>query len=265
MEITTNTSADNQYQVDLSVFHGPLDLLLYLINKDELDIYDIPIARITRQYLDYIELMQTLNLEIAGEFILMAATLIRIKARMLLPSNPEEVDEPDPREELIMALIEYKKYKEAGEILREKAIIEERNIVPPSPVGEIKTRVDLETGTSLFDLLRAFKDVIEARHDQEGYHIRGEEIGIADRIEFVLSLLRQREGATFPELFADIPRKIVAVVTFLALLELCRTRRISVSQSKPFAELRVYRGERFEAPREALDMIDEPAVLEEVK
>jgi segregation and condensation protein A len=264
MENTASTQSNDQYRVDLNVFHGPLDLLLYLINKDELDIYDIPIARITRQYLDYIDLMQNLNLEIAGEFILMAATLIRIKTRMLLPSNPEETDEQDPREELIMALIEYKKYKEAGEILREKALIEERNIAPPSPVGQIKTRVDLEPGTSLFDLLRAFKEVMEARHDQDGYQIQGEEIGLSDRIEFVLTLLKQHEVATFPELFADIPRKIVAVVTFLALLELCRTRRISVSQSKPFAELRVYRGERFDAPREAVDMIGEQAVLEEV-
>jgi len=264
MDTTAPLQNDDQYRVDLNVFHGPLDLLLYLINKDELDIYDIPIARITRQYLDYIDLMQTLNLEVAGEFILMAATLIRIKTRLLLPSNPEETDEQDPREELIMALIEYKKYKEAGEILREKALIEERNIVPPSPVGPIKTRVDLEPGTSLFDLLRAFKDVMEARHDQDSYQIRGEEIGLSDRIEFVLALLKQHDVATFPELFADIPRKIVAVVTFLALLELCRTRRITVSQSKPFAELRIYRGERFGAPREAVDLIGEQVVLEEV-
>ncbi len=131
---TINPPADDN-RVDLAVFHGPLDLLLYLIRKEEVDIYDIPIAKITRQYLKYIELMTTLNLEMAGEFILMAATLIRIKTRMLLPRGESDADEPDPREELIWALIEYKKYKEAGEILREKALLEERNYIPPSPVS----------------------------------------------------------------------------------------------------------------------------------
>ena len=263
MEQTPATNAD-QYRVDLSVFNGPLDLLLYLINKDELDIYDIPIAKITRQYLDYINLIQTLNLEIAGEFILMAATLIRIKTRMLLPTNPDDGEEPDPREELIMALIEYKKYREAGDILREKAIIEERNIVPPSPIGKIKTQVELEPGTSFFDLLRAFKEVMESNRDQDFYRIRGEEIGLSERIQFILSFLRKREMTTFQDLFADIPRRIVAVVTFLAILELCRTRRITVMQSKPFSELRVYRGERFDSPQEAVDLVEERPVPEEV-
>ena len=127
-----NNSAD--YQVDLAVFHGPLDLLLYLIKKEEVDIYDIPIAKITRKYLKYVEMMTSLDLEIAGDFILMAATLIRIKTRLLLPRDTENEDEHDPREELIMALIEYKKYKEAGEILKDKALLEEQNFVPTSPI-----------------------------------------------------------------------------------------------------------------------------------
>src|SRR5574341_307785 len=105
----------NQYLVNLPLFQGPLDLLLYLINKEEIDIYDIPIAKITRQYLEYVELLETFDLELAGEYILMAASLIRLKTRMLLPHDPEEAEEEDPRQELMLALIEYRKYKEAGD------------------------------------------------------------------------------------------------------------------------------------------------------
>ncbi len=249
MEATTNNQA-SQYQVDLPAFSGPLDLLLYLIRKEEVNIYDIPISRITKQYLKYIELMQELNLEVAGEFVLMAATLIRIKARLLLPRDENEPDEVDPRDELIMALIEYKKYREAGEILKEKALIEERNFVPPSPVERIKGRVDIYMETTLFDLLAAFQDVITARHDDAIHQVATEPVSIEERIAVILQLLQQREFASFVELFADIPRKIVAIVTFIAVLELVRTHRIRVHQLVPFGEVRVYRGELFSVPIE---------------
>ncbi len=247
---------NGDYRVDLSVFQGPLDLLLYLIKKEEVDIYDIPIARITSQYLKYVELMTSLNLEVAGEFILMAATLIRIKTRMLLPRGEKDADEPDPREELIWALIEYKKYKEAGEILREKALLEERNYIPPSPVGKIQGKTDWLPDTDLFDLLTAFKEVISARRDEAVHQITPDEVSIEDRMKYIVTCLKQKEFYTFHELFADIPTKIVAVVTFIALLELARTRWISMYQSRPYAELRVYRGEAFERERQELDIID---------
>ncbi|MFQ5499411.1 MAG: segregation and condensation protein A, partial [Candidatus Zixiibacteriota bacterium] len=244
MNIVVNpTSGD--YRVGLEVFHGPLDLLLYLINKDELDVYDIPIARITREYLQYVDLMTTLNLEVAGEFILMAATLIRIKTRMLLPQADGDDNEHDPREELILALIEYRKFREAGEILRERAIIEERNFTPPSPLGDMKTRVDLSPGTSLFDLLTAFRDLLEARRDEVFHNVDSENLSVEDRVRAILAYMAIKDGATFVELFADVGTRIAAVVTFIALLELCRTRRISLAQSRPFAEMRVYRGNRF--------------------
>lgn len=254
----TEASQGQDYRVELPVFSGPLDLLLYLIKKEEVDIYDIPIARITRQYLKYIELMQELNLEIAGEFVLMAATLIHIKARLLLPRDEDSEDEQDPREELIMALIEYKKYREAGEILREKALFEERHFVPELPVGEVETRVDLSPGQTLFDLVTAFKEVLEARRDEEFHRVDTEEASIEDRIAYVMTFLKQREFATFRELFADIPRRIVAVVTFIALLELTRSRRVLIQQSRAFSELRVYRGDHFQAPRQSVDIIDFP-------
>jgi segregation and condensation protein A len=262
MDATFNQQA-GEYRVDLAVFQGPLDLLLYLIQKEEVDIYDIPIAKITGEYLKYVELMTTLNLEVAGEFILMAATLIRIKTKMLLPRTTDDLEEPDPREELIMALIEYKKYKEAGEILREKALLEERNYVPP-PVGQTNGTVHLSETTTLFDLLTAFRDLLKNQPIETFHEVSAEEISIEDRIAHVMRLLREKESAMFNELFADCPVKIVAVVTFIALLELARVRRVTICQSQPFAQLRVYRGEDFDAPRQAIDIVDYTKIEEQV-
>ncbi|TET94736.1 MAG: hypothetical protein E3J26_04025 [Candidatus Zixiibacteriota bacterium] len=260
---TINPLTDDN-RVDLAVFHGPLDLLLYLIRKEEVDIYDIPIAKITRQYLKYIELMTTLNLEMAGEFILMAATLIRIKTRMLLPRGESDADEPDPREELIWALIEYKKYKEAGEILREKALLEERNYIPPSPVGKTDGKVDWRPDTTLFDLLTAFKEVMSTQRDEVFHEVSTEEVSVQDRIRHIMHQLREKEFSTFNELFADLPVKVVAVVTFIALLELARTRRVAIDQSRPFAELRVYRGKTFETGQQAVELLDYSEIENEV-
>ena len=256
--------SDGGYKVDLAVFQGPMDLLLFLIKKEEVDIDEIPVSKITQQYLQYIEMMQTLNLEIAGDYILMAATLIRIKTKLLLPRDEDNPDEVDPREELVMALMEYKKYKEAGDILKEKALLEERNYVPPSPVEKIKGRIDFEPATGLFDLLQAFKEVLESRSEETLHEVIPEEISIEDRIRFVLKTLRDKEFATFTELFADIPRKIVAVVTFIALLELARAKRVSMHQSGPFAELRIYRGTRFDDDTQTIDLIDYNEITREV-
>ena len=253
---TAAETITTDYKVDLEVFSGPLDLLLYLIRKEEVDIYDIPIARITSQYLRYINLMQTLNLEVAGEFVLMAATLIRIKTRLLLPRDESEPEEEDPRDELIMALVEYKKYKETGEMLREKALLEEQNYIPPSPVGRIDGRVDLTPATTLFDLLTAFREVMAVSREELVHEVVPEEISIEDRIAAIMTHLQTDESATFVELFADLPRRIIAVVTFIAILELARTRRIRIMQAMPFSELRVYRGEFFHTTQLPTDLID---------
>ncbi len=256
---------DSNYLVDITIFQGPLDLLLYLIRKEEVDIYDIPVSKVTRQYLQYLEMMNTLNLEIAGDYIFMAATLIRIKSRMLLPRDESDTEEMDPREELVMALMEYKKYKEAGEIFREQAVMEERNFVPPSPVGSFKGKVDLTPSTTIFDLLTVFKEVLEGRTEEIVHHVDVEEISIEDRIQYVMNYLSANEFATFIDLFNDMPKKIVAVVTFIAILELTRSRRITIRQSFPFEELRVYRGEDFDKPIKAIDLVDVKGVLEEVE
>ncbi len=249
--------AKKNYSVNLEVFHGPLDLMLYLIKKDEIDIYDIPIARVTEQYMQYIEMMKTLNLELAGEYILMAATLIRIKTKLLLPPTEGEAEEPDPREELVAALLEYKKFKEVSEILREKRILEERVFVPPPIDGDNgdREKIVLSASTTLFDMLTAFKEVIERAEQEKMLELTAEEITIEDRVTRIMDLLADKESATFQELFADVPRKIIAITTLLAILELIRLRRITVRQSLPFSELRVYRGEQFDNPRTAIEFI----------
>lgn len=228
------------YEVKLEKFEGPLDLLLYLIKKDEIDIYDIPIARITRQYLEYVEMMQMLNLDIAGEFILMAATLINIKSRMLLPRNEEE-EADDPREALIMALLEYEKYKKAALNMREQEEVERRFMK-----REDFSYLDLspeETFTleaTIFDLMKAFKEAME-NLEREAYHsVKVEEVHIEDRIARIEKILSAKEYATFRELFADNPTRLVLVVTLLAILELIKANRLRVRQAVAFGEIRVY-------------------------
>ncbi len=262
---TTLEPQTQDYRVDLGVFSGPMDLLLYLIKKEEVDIYDIPLSRITQQYLTYLDMMRTLNLEVAGEFILMAATLIRIKAKLLLPRDESEPEEEDPREELILALIEYKKFKEAGDILKDRALIEEQNVVPPPLPSKAQTRVDISAATTLFDLLTAFKDVMSTRHVEPVHEVVPEEITIEERIEAVLLALQNKEWATFTELFDAYQKRMIAVVTFIAILELARTRRIMVMQSRPFSELRIYRGELYHLPRPTEGLIENLAVMEQVE
>ena len=254
-EAILDNRTDN-YRVNIEVFNGPLDLLLHLIKVEEVDIYDIPISKITSQYLHYIDMMKNLDLEVAGDFILMAATLIRIKTRLLLPQDETDEDEPDPREELIMALVEYKKYKEAGEILGERARIEEHYVIPPSPVGEIQGVVDLQPMTSLYELIMAFSDVLATRPVQDVHEVNAQRVTIEQRMLHVVQLLRQQDSATFLDLFSDTPRKIVAVVTFVALLELARTHRIRIYQAVPFSEVRIYPGDQINAPLREIDLID---------
>lgn len=239
------TTATLDYAVDLEVFQGPMDLLLYLIRKDEIDIYDIPIAKITAQYMKYVEMLKLLNLENAGEYILMAATLIRIKAQMLLPHDPGDEDELDPREELTRALLEYRKYKEAAEILEEKRDFEGRLTPVTFPVNG-HARSDLVLAdTTLYDLLTAFQGVVSRIPDQSSYFVSHEDITVEDRIKVILAVLAEQEFATFDDLFADIRVKIIAIVTFMAILEMVRLHRITVRQAAPFSELRIYRTARF--------------------
>ena len=239
------TPTKTDYSVDLEVFQGPMDLLLYLIGKDEINISDIPVARITEQYLKYVEMLKLLNLENAGEYILMAATLIRIKAQMLLPRETISEEEIDLREELTRALLKYRKYKEAGEILYEKRAVESHlTAVEPYENGFKANKTVLTNSTTLFDLLTAFQEVMVNFTEESPYFIAHQEITVEDRVEVILTLLDEAEYATFEELFADIRVKLIAIVTFMAILEMVKHQRITVRQSVLFSELRIYRTER---------------------
>jgi len=230
----------DDYRVELDIFEGPLDLLLYLIKKNEIDIYDIPIAEITRQYLSYLEIMRILNLEMAGEFLVMAATLMRIKAKMLLPSPSTEEEEEieDPREELVRRLVEYQHYKEISRKLSE---LEESQrglfFRVGSPPGEAESESEIRA--TLFDLLAAFKKAMD-NAPRPGYHeVEPESVSIEERIEFITNLLREREGVSFFEIVSG-ERKIIVIVTFMAILELVKRQKIFAKQSTPYGDLWIY-------------------------
>src|SRR6185369_3205548 len=227
------------YSVRLDKFEGPLDLLLHLIRKNELDIYDIPISVITRQYLDYIKLLKHLNLEVAGDFLVMAATLLQIKSRTLLPLDEQEEGEEielDPRAELVRRLLEYQQYKEAGMLLDARALLgrEVFSRACPDPGLAELSEEEGPLELSLFDLVDAFRALL-TRIPAESFHdvAAAETFSIADCINEILSLLQERDTLQFDELVAgDLTRERV-IVTFLAILELCRLKLIRIFQNTP--------------------------------
>ncbi len=229
------------FPVKLEIFEGPLDLLLFLIRKNEIDIYDIPIALITRQYLEYIELIKELDLDLAGEFILMAAILIRIKIKMLLPRDQIE-EEEDPRDELVSALLEYKKYKEAALSLRRKEE-EEQVFFPRSDFSFVDQDESMEPlkDADLFDLLVAFKKVLDNQPRESFHSIEFQKVDLEQRIQYILDYLTDKEKVSFEELFQDNPVRLVLVVTFMAILELMRLHEIRVMQRKHFSRIFILR------------------------
>jgi len=225
------------YSVHLDKFDGPLDLLLHLIRKNELDICDISIAVITRQYLDYIKLMKELNLEVAGDFLVMAATLLQIKSRMLLPvDEPEEGEdeETDPREELIRRLMEYQQYKEAGMVIGARALLGREVFVRTcvDPLLTAAQNVEGPLEVSLFELVDAFR-ILLARVPAEHFHdvAAAETFSIADCINEILALLQERDTLQFDDLVREEFTRERVIVTFLALLELCRLKLIRIFQN----------------------------------
>ena len=231
------------YQIKLEVFEGPMDLLLHLIKKHELDIYSIPIALITQQYLEYIELMKSLDMEIAGEFLVMASTLTHIKSKMLLPppENPEgEEDGVDPREELIRRLLEYKSFKEAATSLEDKeetwSQVYTRHV---ETTAEVPTDDEpLLFDFHLFDLLAALKDVMN-RVPDAGFEITAEAVSITEKISQILARLEAVDSLLFAELFEGNTSRAQVIGTFLALLELIKTRVIRAVQIEQFGAIRI--------------------------
>lgn len=242
------------YPVRLEHFEGPLDLLLHLIKKNEVSIYDIPILIITQQYLEYMDLMKELDLDVAGEFLVMAATLIHIKSRMLLPRpDPAQEDpEEDPREALMRRLLEHQKFKAAAELLHERETLRSAQWTrPDGPIAEIAGEApEPEVEVDLFSLITAFKAVVERAKARPKVYLPSEQIPIEERIEQLLSRLSETEAMGFEDLFEDMQSRAGLVVTFLAILEMIRLKLIRVFQGGTVAPIRVYKRARpADAPR----------------
>ena len=254
-------SALEAYPVRLENFDGPLDLLLHLIKKHEVNIYDIPIALITAQYLEYLGLMEELNLDVAGEFLVMAATLIHIKSRMLLPRPaPEQEDaEEDPREALVRRLIEHQKFKAAAEMLHERETVRSAQWMRPDDRGreDCRRRGRAGAGSRSLQPDHGVPRRVQRAKQRPTVVMPGEQIPIEARIDQLLDRLSETDACGFEDLFFDIGSRGDMIVTFLALLEMIRLKPVRVFQSGAFGEIRIYKRARpADAPRPIGDLGD---------
>jgi segregation and condensation protein A len=234
---------NNAYTVRLEMFEGPLDLLLHLIKKNKLNVTDVPIALITEQYLEYLKLMKVLNLDVAGEYLLMAATLLHIKSKMLLPASPEgegDEGEPDPRAELVRRLLEYQRYKEAALELEKRPVLD-RDVFVRMVSQEREEPEEERVEVNLFELLEAFRKVLErARLDGAFHEVTLEPITLEEKIQEILSLLqKERRSMAFHTLFPESASRRMIVVTFLAILELVKAKAVRIFQISPFETIRI--------------------------
>lgn len=233
-------------KVQLEIFEGPLDLLLYLVKKEEVDIYEVNLTKIATQFIEYIEVMRELDLDIAGEFLVMASTLMYIKSRELLPKDQQAVvedeeDGDDPRWELIRQLVEYKKFKDAAAQLQTREL-EQENIY-----ARIPGRVDFEPETaavrpdaSVFDLINAVNTILKRFGERDkGRDVFADPWTVSEKIEHLLNITKTKPSMRFSELFADTTSRTEVVVTFLALLELIRMKHLRVLQPEPFSEIEI--------------------------
>jgi len=230
------------YTFRLEGFEGPLDLLLHLIQKNELDIFNIPIALITEQYLEYLQLMKVLNLDVAGEYLLMASTLLHIKSKMLLPksSEREEEEEEDPRAELIRRLLEYQKYKQAGGELEKRPMLDRDVFIRLMPAEPEEVPEEERIEVNLLELLEAFRQVLERVKTETVHEVILEHLSVEDKIQEILTLLeRENRSLTFHRLFPEQASRRVVIITLLAILELVKMKRIRIFQLAPFETIRV--------------------------
>jgi|SRR5579885_1037009 len=234
------TTNKGDYKIKLEAFEGPLDLLLYLIKKEEVNIYDIPIARITEQYLEYLTLMEELDIAVAGEFLVMAATLIHIKSRMLLPPDPNVAPESleDPRQELVERLLEHQKYKQAASMLYSRSEVAQAVFTRAQIESDTQTP---ELSATVFDLLEIFKKVLERAKEQAEMEIARDEITMAEKMEEIHSLLKERDSLSIRELFEKARSKRELILTFLAVLELVKEAVIRLAQSETFGDITAFK------------------------
>lgn len=233
-------SFEASYLIRLEQFEGPLDLLLHLIKKNEINIYDIPMALITRQYLEHINLMKSLNLVVAGEFLVLAATLIHIKSKMLLPSEPdgEEEEGQDPRAELVRQLLQYKQFKEAAYDLQDRERLW-REVYRRAPLPSATPRESEETPLelTLFDLMDALQDVVRRAPSKALLELTADHWTVKDRMNYILERLEESAAVPFDMLFSPTDGRLVLIVTFLGLLELMRLKLVRVFQPETFGAI----------------------------
>jgi segregation and condensation protein A len=235
--------------VKLEIYEGPLDLLLDLIRKQEINIYDIPIAKITQQYLDYLRLLEDMNIDVAGEFILMAATLIYIKSRMLLPPDPTAPPEEqeDPRLELVHRLLEHEQFKNAAQMLQSKRLLEDATWSQPGIDEFVEAEDEPGLTVTVFDLISVFREVLERAKKRPQLEIQREEVTVAQMIEHVKQvLLAESRPVRLEDLLAGYVSRQALIALFLALLEMVRLRAILLRQKVLFAPIRVHKSKRFE-------------------
>jgi len=230
------------YEIKLDIFEGPLDLLLYLIKKNEIDIYNIPIALITDQYLQYMEIMRSLNLDLAGEYLVLASTLIHIKSRLLLPQEEKDdlEEEPDPRAELVKQLLEYQSYKEAALCLDSRLLLERDVFKRSYGINETDETEDDETELNLFDLVKAFQKLVSRMDKQELLEINGERMSLSDRINEIMERLAQVQPLLFTDIIEEIADRRSVIYTLLAILELMKLRMVKAYQSGPFGVIKIF-------------------------
>jgi len=234
-------------KVQLEIFEGPLDLLLYLVKKEEVDIYEVNLTKIATQFSEYVELMKELDLDIAGEFLVMAATLMYIKSRELLPKNQQvevtdEEEEEDPRWELIRQLVEYKKFKDAAAKLQERELLQEQIYarIPARPDFAVDQPANIRPEVSIFGLVNAVSSILKRYgQKQQTRDVFAAQWSVSEKIELVANILKKRQRLKFSELFETAASRSEVVVTFLALLELIRMKQLRIEQPEAFAEIEI--------------------------
>lgn len=227
--------------VKVEIFEGPLDLLLHLIKKNEVQITDIPIATITEQYLATLDLMQSLNLDVAGEFLVMAATLVHIKSRMLLPAgdeNEEAEDDEDPRGDLVRQLLEYQRFKDAAGELERREILG-RDVFARTAGPPEESRAVVIEQPSLFDLISALRQILERLPEERIHEVVLEPVSVREKMGLLLDDLQRKGRVVFQELFATVTSRLEVVVTFLAMLELVKIRAVRISQSEEMGPIMI--------------------------
>ena len=245
------------YQCSLDIFEGPLDLLLHLIKEQKMDIYDIRIAEITKQYLSHLDLLSELNLEMVGEYLVMAAELAKIKSKTLLPIPETEEDVltaagEDPRAELMRRLLEYQRYKEAAFELRQKEYDQQQLFSRTGEVVLENSEEELLIEANVFDLLTAFQKVLKEKSFKKNYEIKVTTLSVSDRISGILEILNASESVTFDSLFTSLNTKQEVIVTFLAILELMGMQLIRSQQARQFDVIRIYAAVSREVQEEVL-------------